>query len=70
MNELGSLFKIQFLGCIGERFASIEWIDASGAVIFEDGTRAELANGRHVEVKGRFDSASGTILAARIEFEN
>lgn len=47
-----------------------QWIDASGAVIFEDGTRAELANGRHVEVKGRFDSASGTILAARIEFEN
>ena len=33
MNEFGSLFKIQFLGCIGERFASIEWIDASGELL-------------------------------------
>ncbi|MBK6654904.1 DUF5666 domain-containing protein [Zoogloea sp.] len=47
-----------------------QWIDAGGAVIFEGGTRAELANGRHVEVKGRFDSGSGAIVAARIEFEH
>lgn len=46
------------------------WINASGPVIFEQGSRSDLANGRHVEVKGRFDSSSGTIIAARIEFEH
>ena len=47
-----------------------QWIDISGPVIFERGARADLGNGRHVEVKGHFDSARGVIVAVRLEFEN
>jgi hypothetical protein len=45
-------------------------IDASGAVSFENGTRANLANGRKVELKGYFDAGAGAVVATKIHFED
>ena len=45
-------------------------IDASGAVSFENGTRATLANGRKVELKGYFDAGAGAVFATKIHFED
>lgn len=45
-------------------------IDASGAVRFENGTRASLANGRKVELKGYFDAAAAAVVATKIHFED
>ena len=45
-------------------------IDASGAASYENGTAADLANGRRIELKGYFDAASGAVVATRIHFED
>lgn len=45
-------------------------VDASGAVRFEGGSRASLANGRKVELKGWFDASRGVIVATLIHFED
>ena len=45
-------------------------IDASGAVSFENGSRATLANGRKVELKGYFDAGAGAVVATKIHFED
>ena len=44
-------------------------VDASGTVSYEAGTRADLANGVRIELKGVFDGASGAVLARLIHFE-
>ena len=45
-------------------------IDASGPVSFESGSRANLANGRRIELKGYFDAQAGAVIATRIHFED
>lgn len=45
-------------------------IDASGAVSFENGTRASLANGKKVELKGYFDAGAAAVVATKIHFED
>ena len=45
-------------------------IDASGPVSFESGSRASLANGRRIELKGYFDAQVGAVIATRIHFED
>lgn len=45
-------------------------IDASGPVSFENGTRANLANGRRIELDGYFDAPSGAVVATKINFED
>lgn len=46
-------------------------VDASRpGVIYENGTAADLANGRRIEMKGYFDAASGAVIARLIHFED
>lgn len=46
-------------------------VDASRpGVIYENGTAANLANGRRIEMKGYFDAASGAVIARLIHFED
>ena len=45
-------------------------VDAAGPVIYTGGSRADLANGRRIELKGYYDAVSGAVVATRIEFEN
>jgi len=45
-------------------------IDAGGPVSYENGSAANLANGRRIELKGYFDAASGTVVATQIHFED
>ena len=40
-----------------------------GTVEFRDGTAADLANGRQVEVRGRVSSDGTGVSATRIEFD-
>ena len=42
----------------------------SATTVFQDGTAADLANGKQVEVKGTLGAMGTTIEAARIEFES
>ena len=41
----------------------------TGTTVFEDGSEADLANGKQVEVKGSLSADGTTVEASRIEFE-
>lgn len=45
-------------------------VDASATVIFEGGSRSNLANGRKIELKGWFDASRSVVVATRIHFED
>ncbi len=44
-------------------------VDYSGPIDWHDGGEANLANGRQVEVKGRWSADHSTLIATKIEFE-
>jgi Domain of unknown function (DUF5666) len=45
-------------------------VDYTGSIEWRDGSAADLANGRHVEVKGTWSADHTTLKATRIEFES